>query len=435
MIEATSTKTAAKTPILSIGDDTFGPWNEHFMERGNYDWGDAGLQLATGRDHTFTWPRKPTPLDPFVTAAGIEVMALKRYPTIEPTADQSADPNFNLNHLPLAKDAEVNLRADIVSWEKEREAFKKDDVSLLLALYNSVSTDSMTVAKASPGHAICMALPVGARSLAFYRILVATHSTGDARTKLFRCSQLMLTKQGDLSHEKFRALVDTRFQAVDNTFNIIGEPLYWNKYEIKTAIYLFGLREADYAMPLEALLQAHPTGRMSDSTKIMDNMQLWVNNHRTTLSMDPVSTQLALAAVVPKDAKPASSDKRAGNQKKPCHVCVSFGRTESAKHHTAENCFVNKNSPKFSKSVYDKMMESKHKILDSASVASTVSSNSSASERKVGGNDRHLRALLALHEEADTHEMKLSALAAVSDYAAMMAHEAEVAADKAAASK
>jgi hypothetical protein len=44
-------------------------------------------------------------------------------------------------------------------------------------------------------------------------------------------------------------------------------------------------------------------------------------------------------------------------------------------------------------------------------------------------------ALLVLHEEADNHEMKLLALVAVSDYAAMMAHEAEMAADKAAASK
>jgi hypothetical protein len=129
----------------------------------------------------------------------------------------------------------------------------------------------------------------------------------------------MLTKQGDLSHEKFRALVDTYFQAVDNTFNIAGEPLHWNKYEIKTAIYLFGLRDADYALPLEALLQAHPTGRMSDSTKIMDNMQLWVHNHRTTLSVDSVSSQLALAAVQPKDPKSGTTDKRASQ---PSHVCV-----------------------------------------------------------------------------------------------------------------
>ena len=142
-----------------------------------------------------------------------------------------------------------------------------------------------------------MALPVGQRSLAFRNILIATHSTGDARTRLFRCSQLFLTKKGDMSHEKFRALIDSRFQAVDNTFNIVGQPLYWNKFEIKTAIYLFGLRESEYAMPLEALLQANPTGRISDSTRVMDNMQLWVNNHRTTLGSEAVSSQLALAAV------------------------------------------------------------------------------------------------------------------------------------------
>jgi hypothetical protein len=96
-------------------------------------------------------------------------------------------------------------------------------------------------------------------------------------------------------HEKLRTLVDSRFQAVDNTFNVVGHPLYWNKFEIKTAIYLFGLREQEYAMPLDALLTANPNGRMSDSTKIMDTMQLWVNYHRTTLVAELICTQLALA--------------------------------------------------------------------------------------------------------------------------------------------
>ena len=71
------------------------------------------------------------------------------------------------------------------------------------------------------------------------------------------------------TRKKLRALIDSRFQAVDNTFNIVGQPLYWNKFEIKTAVYLFGHKESEYAMPLEALPQANPTGRISDSTRFM----------------------------------------------------------------------------------------------------------------------------------------------------------------------
>jgi hypothetical protein len=257
MIAAKLTRPTIVAPTLSIGDETYALWNEYFLDRGNYDWGAAGVQMVTGIPHTFTWPNKPTANDPFVTAAGVTVPTLKRYPTIEPTADQIADVDFDRSHLPLAKDSETNLRADIAAWEKEHEAFAKDDVALLLDLYSSVSAESMMVAKACPEHAVCMALPVGGRSLAFRNILIATHSTGDARTRLFRCSQLMLTKQGDMPLEKFRALVDSRFQAVDNTFSVAGQPLYWNRYEIKTAVYLFGLREAECAMPLEALLQAN----------------------------------------------------------------------------------------------------------------------------------------------------------------------------------
>ena len=231
-----------------------------------------------------------------------------------------------------------------------------------------------------------------------------------------------------MPHEKFRALVDSRFQAVDNTFSVAGQPMYWNKYEIKTAIYLFGLREAEYAMPLEALLQANPNGRMSDSTKIMGNMQLWVNNHRTTLSSDAVSAQLALAAIDVPSKKPAAALPGINPPRKPCHVCNSFGRTENAKNHTADNCYVNKASPKFSQPSYDKIMKSRQKFLEKHT-ASTVPVSAplatSTPASKLSSGDRHLRALISLHEDADTPERKLSALAAVSDYAAMMANGSE----------
>jgi hypothetical protein len=429
MIAPSSTRPAIQPPVLSIGEETYAPWNDYFLDRGNYDWGDAGVQMISGIPHVFTWPNKPSASDPFVTADGVTVPALKKYPTLAATAAQLADNTFDVRHLPLAKDSEANLRADIASWEREHDKFSKDDIALLLDLYSSVSPESMMVAKACPEHAVCMALPVGARSLAFRNILIATHSTGDARTRLHRCSQLFQTKQGDMTHEKFRALVDTRFKAVDNTFSVPGEPLYWNKFEIKTAIYLFGLREHEYAMPLEALLTANPNGRMSDSTKIMDNMQLWVNNHRTTLGADPVSLQLALAAVNHAPAKTVVHPSTVQQtQKKPCHVCISHGRTENAKRHTADVCFINKASHKFNQALYDKVVASKQRTMDSSSVTPnvTASTNSSSiSSKKGSSSDRHLRALIALHDEADTPERKISALAAVSDYAAMMANGAE----------
>ena len=89
------------------------------------------------------------------------------------------DPDFDRSNLTLAKDSETNLRADISSWEREHETFNKCDVSLLLDLYTSVSPESMMFAKACPEHALCMALPVGSRSIAFRNILIATHSTDE----------------------------------------------------------------------------------------------------------------------------------------------------------------------------------------------------------------------------------------------------------------
>jgi hypothetical protein len=167
MIANKTTRAVSLAPILSIGEKTYAPWNEYFLDRGNYDWGDAGVQMVTGTPHIFTWAVKPTDMDHFVTAAGVAVPTIRRYPTVEPTTAQLADADFDPTHLPLGKDSEVNLRADKASWEREHDAFTKSDVALLLDLYSSVSLESLMVAKACPEHALCMALPVGSRSLAF----------------------------------------------------------------------------------------------------------------------------------------------------------------------------------------------------------------------------------------------------------------------------
>jgi hypothetical protein len=53
MIPAKSTRSNL-APTLSIGDETFAPWNEYFLDRGNYDWGDAGVQMISGVPHIFT---------------------------------------------------------------------------------------------------------------------------------------------------------------------------------------------------------------------------------------------------------------------------------------------------------------------------------------------------------------------------------------------
>jgi hypothetical protein len=47
--------------------------------------------MISGVPHIFTWPVKPSATNPFVTADG----------------------NFDVRHLQLAKDSEANLRSDI----------------------------------------------------------------------------------------------------------------------------------------------------------------------------------------------------------------------------------------------------------------------------------------------------------------------------------
>ena len=342
----------APAPLLDLHQDNWSTWNQSLRLLCFTKFGVAGNQILSDRLiplHPFV--NEPTKDDLDLNPAGVPIAGQYTYQRRNPT---EGEPAANQLLLPLSTQGNTNYRDDKKIFNEAKRRFSDQDTECLDHLYRHTSLASHIAIKTHANYPAYQLLAIGARSYAFYVMIRAIHSIGNAATKLHRTRTYMNINQSDLTHEAYIDLVNSMTETFKLDFESTVHPGFVSIPELTSFLYLAGLNRTEFRRALDELLHNHPTGRFPDPTALMSQLQAWKIANSLSFTRDDVSTQgsALLASQPTTNRNKSQATKTAGSSipnapkphlhPTPCTWCLAKDKVQRFGHLSA-HCSKNPN--------------------------------------------------------------------------------------------
>ena len=337
--------TTATAIILDLQKDNWSAWNQALKLQCFTKFGVAGQQILSDMS---------IPLQPFAIESskadldkddnGIPIPGQLTYSRRPLSPDEAALPPIDPVTLPLSTQDNTNFRDDKKIYSEAKRRFSDHDMECLDHLYRHLSLASHTSIKTHANYPTYQLLPIGSRSYAFYVIIRAIHSIGNASTKLHRTRLYVNISQSDLPHEAYMDLITSMTETFKLDFESAAHPGFVSIPEFTSFLYLAGLNRSEFRRALDELLQNHPTGRFPDPTALMSQLQSWKIANSLSFTRDEVSTQgSALLASNPPPSAPRTRPPGTKKDSSPkphlhpthCTWCLSVDKVQRFGHLSA----------------------------------------------------------------------------------------------------
>ena len=217
--------TTATAIILDLQKDNWSAWNQALKLQCFTKFGVAGQQILSD----MSIPLQPFAIEPSKADLdkddnGIPIPGQLTYSRRPLSSDEAALPPIDPVTLPLSTQGNTNFRDDKKIYSEAKRRFSDHDTECLDHLYRHLSLASHTSINTHANYPTYQLLPIGSRSYAFYVIICAIHSIGNATTKLHRTRLYVNISQSDLPHEAYMDLITSMTETFKLDFESAAHP-------------------------------------------------------------------------------------------------------------------------------------------------------------------------------------------------------------------
>ena len=273
--------------------------------------------------------------------------------------------------------------ADFDAYLKEKQSQANYDTFLTALFKYNMSEASKRIVKVHPDYLPYQAhdQAEGRSSLAYFRIIVETHSTGNYATKLYRTIKFFNYTQGDKDHEEYAEGINAGVIALKADFGSTDPRFdgYIKIVDIAKAIYLYGVSQKFFHSKVDDVVKDIADGDPPDLYELMNQFQAYMNSKFIAAPDADPDTAFAATSGPQKRSAPYTGD--------PCPCCTSYGRTKIAANHGFETCYLNPSNkagfnPKALKQAEATRKEYEKKHGTTTSTATKTTSKTAAKDKK-----------------------------------------------------
>jgi hypothetical protein len=347
------------TNKLSIQNNNWIRYSEHWKTRAIYNFGDSGTAIRTGALVPLLYP--PPDRDAlFINSDNQPVPGQYVYKRDVPPMDKKQAEAFAtlsarehkhfLDNMPLTDAGQSRFDRDTSVSQAYITKRTADDNAQHSEFSASISDASLMAVRVHDDHATYLdtAEPWN-RSVMLYNMLASIHKYGDASTKFVRTANLISAKHDphSQSFDEWVHWLNEHFAQFQVDFESDGDHAgYIHCGELKSFLFLHGTDRQMFRTVYDEQLRTTPTGRFKDTDALVRIFQQYHRSHKMSLP-EPVSTQggQAFSATQPaaKPAHPSANPKSAATSGKkpktfaaPCPHCLKYGYTHHG--HEAHEC-------------------------------------------------------------------------------------------------